>query len=183
MFEPPSDPPSFDYTTEDELFPDEQIQMVPQYDLSNVVLKKMIHRDEFEFLEKCREMIGELTGEEFTVESPPWLKFAGMQLQSDGHCENLQMAINYEPTILYELPLELQGLYEDRNAYMEFITYIAQARFIGNTMNGIALIPIPQMMDDADLRNYLRNQLHALTKFRVWVGSPRCKCPSMMCED
>lgn len=183
MFEPPIDPPSFNYTAEEEISDENGAPGLQPFDLSHIILRKMIHREEFEFLEKCRATISELTGEEFIVAEPPWLKFAGIQLQSDAYCESLQIAINYEPCILYELPIELHGLYEDRDAYMEFITYVAQARFIGNTMNGVALIPLPQMMSDTDLRTYLRNQLHALTKFRVWVGSPRCKCPSMMAAD
>jgi len=152
-------------------------------DFSSLTIRKLLCRDERQFLEKCRSILSDLTGEEFIASSPDWLRFATMQLESDGYCEILKMSIDYTQEIVYELPKELCHLYEDREQYDMFAEQLSNARMIYNTLNGVAVIPVHYIEDDDLLRDHFRNKLHLLTRFRVWVGSPRCKCPPLRCVD
>ncbi len=158
--------------------PETVADVAPPVVLADIHLGKMLSRPEYVFLQKCHEMIGELTGEEFASADPQWLHFANMRLELDGHCDRLKMAVELDFLSLYRLPVELEDLYYDRDAYAEFVQYVNDARLICCAMNGVALIHIPRLMSDDELREYLRNSLHRMTAFRVWVGSPRCKCPA-----
>lgn len=142
---------------------------------SGHTLHKLLRRPEYEFVKKCRDIMEQLTGEKFTVESPPWLLFAGMQLQMDGYCEKLKQGLDFTPCNLYNLP-EGQDHMHGTPDYQQMLQYIAEARIVYCGLAGVALIPIPCIMSDEQLVDYLDTKLHELTKFRVWVGSPRCKC-------
>jgi hypothetical protein len=144
------------------------------------VLKKMVTTEEYEYITAARCVLEYLTGEEFAPACIPWLRFADMQLESDAYCERLKMMINYEPVdrpLVYTLPLELSGLYYDADLYMQLLSHVDDARVLTCHINSTAVIELRGVKATADMINEIRNQLHGLTRTRVWVGSPRCRCP------
>lgn len=166
-----------------ELPEDEETETEEVEEVEKPLLRKMIRRDEYEFLLRARKMISELTGEDFTIETPEWYCGGGFRLEFDGFCDRLKMAINYDPVFIYQLPSGMEELADDIELYELLLEHIAETRLIRASMNGIAVIPLPGVMDDVALRKYLLDKLHELTKFRVWVGSPRCKCHPEIKED
>jgi hypothetical protein len=142
--------------------------------LSGVTLKKLFRREEYDFLCRCRNMISQLTGETFDTAAPPWLHFANMGLECDAYCERLKISLSFAGAQFYDLPAGLHHLYDDRADYSMMLEYIDQSRMICNWRAGVLDIQVPYMMSDRALREFLRAQLHGLTRYRVWVGSPRC---------
>jgi hypothetical protein len=145
-------------------------------------ITKLFNTDQYTVIKNAIEIISELTGEDFIPCNPPWLEINGLSFSLDGYSEKLKLAIE-SVGYLYELPQDLEDIYNNREEYAEFIEYTTFFKQLSCGGAGIIIIPIPEINDKKNLRLYLRNQLHRLTKYRVWVGSPRCKCPSKMIDQ
>lgn len=142
------------------------------------VFRKMVLPAECEYIRAAREIMSDITGEDFTVETPDWLSFGQIPLQCDGMNERLKMMIDYEPGGLYTVPLGCEYIYDNAQLYDEFAGHISDARVVSASMAGYAICTVPGGLSRDDLRTHLRNWQHWLTNYRVWVGSPRCKCPT-----
>ncbi len=143
-----------------------------------VVLNKLLQDFEYEFIAKCREVLGEMTGEKFLPMAPNWLKYTGAQLAFDGLNARLHIAIDYNPgyspyVATYDLPPTHHALYSDLHDHFAFSTYLFAHKLNISSQNDIAVIVVPGVMNDELLRQHFSIFLGQLTKFRPYVGSPR----------
>lgn len=151
---------------------------LPPVFAEGVVLGKLLQDFEYEFIAKCREVLGNMVGEKFEPLAPNWFKHNGAQLVFDGFNARLRIAIDYVPgyspfVATYDLPPSHHALYSNLPAHYDFSSFLFYYKLNMCSEQEVVVFVIPGVMSDEHLKQHFSFMLGLLTKFRPYVGSPR----------
>lgn len=141
--------------------------------ISYLVTKSLSHNKNV-FLEKCRQIMTRLVGDEFIRDQPSWMiESNGFQLEIDGWSSQYKIAIDYTGDYELDFPDQLRHVYGDFATYLNIVEY---ERYIRNAIfgyNQVLVIQLPEIIDDDILEDYLKIKLHELTNYRCFIALPR----------